>query len=70
MLPTIHGFEAAQGATSTARARFTHRPLRRFPPLREGNRAWHTRSVPPACMGNLQKGGVECPRFGEVWLDG
>jgi hypothetical protein len=45
-------------------------PLRRFPPLREGNRAWHTRSVPPACMGNLQKGGVECPRFGEVWLDG
>jgi hypothetical protein len=44
-------------------------PSFRFPPLREGNRAgiwfatlregkraWRTRSVPPACRGNLEEG--------------
>ena len=59
-------FDGAIGIIPIARAEFTIAPLRRFPPLREGNRVGRvgspasrgepSPSVPPACRGNLKEG--------------
>ena len=42
--------------------------LRRFPPLREGNRVGRVGSVPPACRGNLKEGVIGHTRFWELRL--
>ena len=61
-------FDGAIGIIPIARAEFTIAPLRRFPPLREGNRVGRVGSVPPACRGNLKEGVIGHTRFCELWL--